>query len=93
LVRLALSCMGDFLPSHRGKSPGKEHTMSEKNDKSVVGKGVQIEVEGSLLTIKVDLSKKHGLSSSGKSEIIASSMGNVEIAPGVKMGLNIYTKK
>lgn len=51
-------------------------------------------VEGQVLTIKVDLSKEFGPSSSGKTIIIASTEGNVAI-PGreEKIGLNIYKKK
>lgn len=55
-------------------------------------KNVEMKVEGNFLTIKVDLSKEFGKSSSGKSTIIASTEGNVKV-PGkedVKIGLNIY---
>ena len=55
-------------------------------------KNVDMKVEGNILTIKVDLSKEFGKSSSGKSTIIASTEGNVKV-PGkedVKIGLNIY---
>jgi hypothetical protein len=51
-------------------------------------------VKGTILTITVDLSKSHGTSKSGKSNIIASTGGNVSV-PGkeeVKFGLNVYTK-
>ncbi len=57
-------------------------------------KNVELQVEGTLLTIKVDLSKEFGPSASGKTTIIASTEGNVSI-PGrdEKIGLNIYKKK
>jgi hypothetical protein len=58
-------------------------------------KNVEISVEGTILTVKVDLSKEFGPSSSGKTIIIASTEGNVSI-PGVedkKIGLNVYRKK
>lgn len=57
-------------------------------------KNVEMAVDGTLLTIKVDLSKDFGPSSSGKTTIIASTEGNVSI-PGreEKIGLNIYKKK
>ncbi len=57
-------------------------------------KNVELTVEGSMLRIKVDLSKEFGPSSSGKTIIIASTEGNVSI-PGreEKIGLNIYKKK
>jgi hypothetical protein len=57
-------------------------------------KNVELMVDGTMLTIKVDLSKDFGPSSSGKTTIIASTEGNVSI-PGreEKIGLNIYKKK
>jgi hypothetical protein len=55
-------------------------------------KNVDMKVEGNILTVRVDLSKSFGRSSTGKSEIIASTEGNQAISPGVFMGLNIYKK-
>jgi len=58
-------------------------------------KNVEMTVEGSVLTIKVDLEQDFGPSSSGKTIIIASTEGNVSI-PGSdekKIGLNIYKYK
>lgn len=54
---------------------------------------VEMKTEGNILTIKIDLSKNFGLSGSGKTTIIASSKGNVDIGNGIKMGLNIYKGK
>ncbi|MEX2490198.1 MAG: hypothetical protein WD425_00400 [Nitrospirales bacterium] len=57
-------------------------------------KNVELTVEGAMLTIKVDLSKDFGPSSSGKTTIIASTEGNVSIPDREeKIGLNIYKKK
>ena len=52
-------------------------------------------MEGSILTIKVDLSKELGPSASGKTIIIASTEGNVAIPEHeeAKVGLNVYRKK
>ncbi|MDR4494234.1 MAG: hypothetical protein AB7P17_03955 [Nitrospirales bacterium] len=57
-------------------------------------KNVELIVEGTILTIKVDLSKDFGPSSSGKTTIIATTEGNVSV-PGreEKIGLNVYKKK
>ena len=55
-------------------------------------KNVEMKVDGTKLTIVVDLSQEFGLSSSGKSVTIASTEGNVAV-PGseeVKIGLNVY---
>ena len=57
-------------------------------------KNVDMTVEGTTLTIKVDLSKDFGPSSSGKTIIIASTEGNVKIPNREeKVGLNVYRKK
>jgi hypothetical protein len=58
-------------------------------------KNVEMLIDGNILTIKVDLSKEFGPSTSGKSIVIASSEGNKSV-PGkedVKIGLNVYKKK
>ena len=57
-------------------------------------KNVELTIEGTILTIKVDLSKDFGPSSSGKTTIIASTEGNVSVLEREeKIGLNIYKKK
>ena len=57
-------------------------------------KNVEMILEGTMLTIKVDLTKEFGPSASGKTTIIASTVGNVTV-PGreEKIGLNVYRKK
>ncbi len=67
-------------------------TWNEEED--TIMKNVEMTVEGTLLTIKVDLSKEFGPSSSGKTIIIASTEGNVAIPNREeKVGLNVYRKK
>lgn len=57
-------------------------------------KNVEFLVEGNTLTIKIDLSKEFGPSSSGKNIIVASTEGNVTIPNREeKIGLNVYRKK
>ena len=57
-------------------------------------KNVDMTVEGNILTIKVDLTKEFGPSSSGKTIIIASTEGNVSVLErSEKIGLNVYRKK
>ena len=57
-------------------------------------KNVEMTVAGNILTIKVDLTKEYGPSSSGKTLIIASTEGNVAIeGREEKVGLNVYRKK
>ncbi len=58
-------------------------------------KNVEMTVDNSILTIKVDLTKECGPSASGKTIIIASTEGNVSIPDHeeAKVGLNVYKKK
>lgn len=58
-------------------------------------KNVDMKIEDNILTIKVDLSKEYGPSSSGKTIIVASTEGNVNVDghEKTKVGLNVYKKK
>lgn len=50
-------------------------------------------IEKDILTITVNLKERHGPSTSGKTEIIASSGGNTDIGKdGIKFGLNVFVK-
>ncbi len=58
-------------------------------------KNVEMKLKENILTIKVDITKEFGLSSSGKTIIIASTEGNIPIPEKdeIKIGLNVYRKK
>ena len=58
-------------------------------------KNVELSVSGSILTIKVDITKELGSSASGKSIIVATTEGNMSVpdVDGMKIGLNVYKKK
>ncbi|MBN1849020.1 MAG: hypothetical protein JW932_10580 [Deltaproteobacteria bacterium] len=58
-------------------------------------KNVEMKLEGNIMTIKVDITKEFGPSSSGKTIIIASTEGNISIPERdeIKIGLNVYKKK
>ena len=58
-------------------------------------KNIEMKLEGNILTMKVDLTKEFGPSSSGKTIIIASSEGNIAVDghEEVKVGLNVYKKR
>ena len=43
-----------------------------------------------IMTITVDTKKEFGLSKSGKTVILATSSGNVEVEEGIYLGLNVY---
>ena len=74
--------------------PPDDRAESKKFDGGINMKNIEMKVEGSKLTITVDLSQRYGKSSSGKSIIIASSEGNQAIPDNedIKIGLNVYTK-
>lgn len=58
-------------------------------------KNVDMKVEGTVLTIKIDLTKEFGPSASGKTIIVASTEGNLDVAghEKTKIGLNVCKKK
>ena len=59
-------------------------------------KNIDMKVEGRILTIKIDLTKEHGESSSGKSILVATTEGNMSIPEaedGMKIGINVYKRK
>ena len=55
-------------------------------------KNCNVKVEGTTLTITVDLAQKHGASKSGKTDIVATTEGNVPVPgfPEIKLGVNIF---
>ncbi|BCA56460.1 hypothetical protein W02_36000 [Nitrospira sp. KM1] len=70
-----------------------EHLMTRMSGGRIM-KNVEMTVDGTMLTIRVDLSKEFGPSASGKTIIIASTEGNVTIPNREeKVGLNVYRKK
>ncbi len=57
-------------------------------------KNCEMKLNGSILTITVDISKEFGKSTSGKSIIIGSTEGNVSLPENedIKIGVNVYRK-
>mgnify|MGYP000919470474 CR=1 FL=1 len=58
-------------------------------------KNVKMSVDGDILTIKVNLTEENGPSSSGKTMMIGSSMGNKPDSrkfPDIRVGVNVYKK-
>ena len=55
---------------------------------------VKMTVKGQTLTIEIDLSKRLGPSKSGKTTVIATTSGNVDVPQhrDIKIGINCYTK-
>lgn len=55
---------------------------------------VNMSVKGNILTIEIDLTKDLGKSASGKTNVVATTRGNVPV-PGheeIKIGINAYKK-
>lgn len=53
---------------------------------------VELKLDGDILTAKIDLSKEHGRSVSGKTIVIGSTKGNA-VVPGhadMRIGVNVY---
>jgi hypothetical protein len=51
---------------------------------------VKMTVKNGKLIIEVDLNQEFGLSKSGKSISIASTLGNKSVKDDIKIGLNVY---
>ena len=60
-----------------------------------IGKNIEASVDGNILTLRIDLSARHGDSASGKTVIVATSGGNqaIEGGKGVILGLNAYIRR
>jgi len=91
----------DYQPEPAGKEAkqtakqaGKPSKKESAKPRRVAMKNAEVQVEGDILSITVDLSKEQGPSKSGKTLIVASSEGNKTI-PGreEKIGLNIYRQE
>ena len=59
-------------------------------------KNVAVKVEGSVMTITVDLTKRYGLSSTGKTTIVASTEGAVKLDgehDGIGYSFTVWSKE
>ena len=62
------------------------------NNFTMLGENILAAVEGDKLTLVIDLSEDLGPSSSGKTNIVASTRGSLVIPnhPHLKLGLNLF---
>ena len=69
--------------------------LSQSHVKGEGVKNLDMSVAGNILTIKIDLSKDCGPSKSGKTTLIATTEGNIDVQEGrpEKIGLNVYRPK
>ena len=51
---------------------------------------IKLSLDGDVLTITIKIPKTGVVSASGKSEVLASSRGNIDAGDGMKLGLNLY---
>ena len=63
--------------------------MSENTN---VGENVAVSVKGKKLIIEIDTEHRGGLSASGKTIRVASTLGNIKLPCGITLGLNAYVK-
>jgi len=59
-------------------------------EERVLGQNIDAKIDGKILTLTIDLSRDVGPSKSGKSRIVATTSGNIQLPDGAKIGLNIY---
>jgi len=50
----------------------------------------EITFDGDLCIIRIDMTQTQGKSGSGKSEVVATTRGNITLPGGLKLGLNCY---
>ena len=94
LQRLEVRQQGAIHVAKSNSKPKEKSYRDLQAADACIGDGVYYEVDGDMLTVKVNLAKSYGESKSGKSITIASSRGNVPIPGGhdAIMGLNIYRR-
>jgi RNA 3'-terminal phosphate cyclase len=76
------------------RKAGKVETFKKFADASFsAGQGVTVSVKDNVCTISFSLNGDFGPSSSGKTNIVATTSGNVEIpGTGIKVGVNCFKK-
>ena len=57
-----------------------------------VGKGITVTTEGDDVVIRFNATGNYGPSKSGKTQVIATTSGNVTLPNGVVIGVNAYRK-
>jgi hypothetical protein len=70
---------------------GAKDATQQTQTKLSIGENVEATIEGSTLTLKVDLSEDLGETSGGNRRI-ASTCGNFRLPGGESVGLNVYRK-
>jgi hypothetical protein len=75
----------------------KEDAQRIAKGENIMAKNVKVSVDekAKTLTVVLDLSQDHGPSSSGKTNIVGTTEGNIEIPgfPGYKLGVNCFKPK
>jgi hypothetical protein len=87
---------GDVLSlvPHPLEAAAKPRSADPAKPRSAKLKNAEMQVDGNILTLSIDLSKELGPSKSGKTTMVASSEGNKSV-PGreEKIGLNVYRQE
>ena len=63
--------------------------------KNIASDNIKSVVKGKILTLTIDLSKDFGASKSGKTTVVASTLGNQPVPDNesIKIGVNVYKSK
>lgn len=56
-------------------------------------KNVKVQKDGDTLTLIIDLGQDNGPSKSGKTTIVATTGGNVDLGEGFRLGVNCYKSR
>ena len=73
-------------------SATKTAVTADKLASGELGENVKGKLAGHVLTLTIDLSHRAGKSSTGKSDIIATTSGNMDLGNGVRLGVNCFRK-
>lgn len=92
--------MKNNVPTSRvfdvGRNPTKWKEESLMANEQLIGTNVMCSIEGNKMIITVDLTEDHGMSSSGKTKVIATTAGSRSVPTpvgNVLVGININMKK
>lgn len=56
----------------------------------MIGQNVSASIKAGKLTLVIDLTQRLGPSKSGKTERVATTNGNIEVADGIRLGVNAF---
>jgi hypothetical protein len=70
----------------------RREVTTERVTSGAFGENIKGKLAGNILTLTIDLSHRAHKSASGKSDIVATTGGNMDLGNGIKLGVNCYRK-